>query len=677
LKDLINKLFKNHAFIYRVFLYFATVALLVYLFPKGTKFNYDIQEGKPWLYENYYAPFDFTLEKSDTEVAEEKKQLLASIPLIYNLDKTIEEQVKVDFFKELNLYSSQLEINDEASKLLKNKGLEFINTIYNTGFITDNTISDDKTITIISGNKQIKDTKAAVLYTHKKVLELANTLDNAALTEILLKVLKPNLSLDKRLNEIQKEETLADIAYAKALINKGTLIIQKGQLQKDEKFGLLNAIKQTYQTRNWGSKTLYWIIGGYLVLVGLALLMLLLFVRKYRIDIFKDNTRMLFLFFNIVFIVGLTTYLIKLNTDLVYLAPLAIVPIIIKAFFDARLGLFAHVITVLILGFIVPNSFEFIFLQIIAGMITLLTVSELYKRANLFISVGQIALVYLISYLAFRVIQSGNIEQVKLVHLGYLLANGVLVWLLSQLLIYIYEKTFSLVSDISLLELSNTSSPLLKELADKAPGTFHHSLQVANLAEAVANEIGANAMLTRVGALYHDIGKIMRPTYFTENQMTGVNKHNELTPKESAKIIINHVLEGIQLAKNHNLPDRIIDFIRTHHGTTSVYYFYKKECDLLGEENVDIKDFQYPGPMPFSKETAILMMCDSVEAASKSLKTPSSSSIDTFVEKIIDIQMSKGQFLNANVTFKEIELIKKVLKKKLNNIYHLRIEYPD
>ncbi len=411
--------------------------------------------------------------------------------------------------------------------------------------------------------------------------------------------------------------------------------------------------------------------------MGLALLMLVLFVQKYRETIFKDNTQMLFLFFNIVSIIALATYLIRLDINLVYLAPITIVPIIVKAFFDARLGLFTHVITVLLLAFIVPNSFEFVYLQIIAGMITLLTVSELYKRANLFISVGQIVLIYIVAYLAFRVVQSGGIEQIKINHLGYLIGNGLLVWLLSQLLIYIYEKSFGLISDISLLELSNTNSPLLKELADKAPGTFHHSLQVANLAEAVANEIGANAMLTRVGALYHDIGKIRKPTYFTENQMTGVNKHNELSPKESAKIIIGHVIDGIALAKSKNLPDRIIDFIRTHHGTTSVYYFYKKECELLGEENVSIADFQYPGPMPFSKETAILMMCDSVEAASKSLKTPTSTSIDAFVEKIIDVQMSNGQFLNANITFKEIELIKKVLKKKLNNIYHLRIEYPD
>ena len=668
MKDLINKLFKNHSFIYRIILFFSSIAIIVYLYPKGTQFSYDIQKGKPWLYKNYYAPFDFTLEKSNEEIQQEKESLLNDLAPIYSLDSTVQSQVTENFLQ-------NLDSTDVSYSKLKKQGLTVIQKIYATGFAYE--LPKTKSITRKIGQNATEiDTN--LFYDNKKVLARINTtVTSDKIKTILLKSIRPNLSLNKQLNSIAQKDIVENIAYAKAAINKGTLIIQKGQIQTGDKYQLLQAIKKAYQSRKWGSKTLYWIIAGYSLLVGLALLMLVLFVQKYRETIFKDNTQMLFLFFNIVSIIALATYLIRLDINLVYLAPITIVPIIVKAFFDARLGLFTHVITVLLLAFIVPNSFEFVYLQIIAGMITLLTVSELYKRANLFISVGQIVLIYIVAYLAFRVVQSGGIEQIKINHLGYLIGNGLLVWLLSQLLIYIYEKSFGLISDISLLELSNTNSPLLKELADKAPGTFHHSLQVANLAEAVANEIGANAMLTRVGALYHDIGKIKKPTYFTENQMTGVNKHNELIPKESAKIIIGHVIDGIALAKSKNLPDRIIDFIRTHHGTTSVYYFYKKECDLLGEENVSIADFQYPGPMPFSKETAILMMCDSVEAASKSLKTPTSTSIDAFVEKIIDVQMSNGQFLNANITFKEIELIKKVLKKKLNNIYHLRIEYPD
>lgn len=372
--------------------------------------------------------------------------------------------------------------------------------------------------------------------------------------------------------------------------------------------------------------------------------------------------------------VMLTKLVVNFKIDYVYVVPLCILPLTLKAFFDARLGLFTHVITVLLLGFIVPNSYEYMFLQIIAGIVTILTVSELYKRANLFISVGQITLVYIISYFAFIVIQEGEIETLKAeVFLTFLL--GGLATLFVQPLIYVYEKIFGLVSDMSLLELSDTNSRLLKELAEKAPGTFHHSLNVANLAEAAANEIHANSMLARVGALYHDIGKMHNPTYFTENQTTSVNSHDELSPRESAQIIIEHVIKGIEIAKRNNLPDRVIDFIRTHHGTSTVYYFYKKEKEI--NENASAEDFRYPGPIPFSKETAILMMCDSVEAASKSLKEPTSVLIDNFVEKIIDKQMDEGQFLNSNITFKEIQMVKKILKRKLKNIYHLRIEYPE
>ncbi|MDX1426562.1 MAG: HDIG domain-containing protein, partial [Salegentibacter mishustinae] len=394
----------------------------------------------------------------------------------------------------------------------------------------------------------------------------------------------------------------------------------------------------------------------------------------YRQEIFENNVKVTFIFFNILFMVLLTTLVVNFNIDYVYVVPLCILPLTLKAFFDARLGMFTHVITVLLLGFIVPNSYEYMFLQIIAGIVTILTVSELYKRANLFISVGQITLVYIISYFAFTVIQEGNIADVEgEVLLTFLL--GGLATLFVQPLIYIYEKIFGMVSDMSLLELSDTNSKLLKELSEKAPGTFHHSLNVANLAEAAANEINANAMLTRVGALYHDIGKMKNPTYFSENQTSAVNSHDELAPRESAQIITDHVINGIEIAKKHNLPDRVIDFIRTHHGTTTVYFFYMKEKEQ--NDNAVADDFRYPGPIPFSKETAILMMCDSVEAASKSLKEPTAGVIDSFVEKIIDKQMKEEQFLNANITFKEIQVVKKILKRKLKNIFHLRVEYPE
>ena len=322
-----------------------------------------------------------------------------------------------------------------------------------------------------------------------------------------------------------------------------------------------------------------------------------------------------------------------------------------------------------------PNSFEFIYLHIIAGIVTILTVSDLYKRASLFVSIGQITLIYMITYFAFSMIKEGNVSQVNWSYFILFAANGLLSFL-SLFLIYVYEKIFGLVSDVTLLELSNTNTKLLRELNEKAPGTFQHSMQVANLAEAAANEIGANSMLARTGALYHDIGKMQAPMYFTENQSTNVNPHNDLSPKDSAKIIIDHVIKGVELAKQYRLPDRIIDFIRTHHGTSITYYFYMKEKEQ-NQGNVLIEQFQYRGPIPFSKETAILMMCDAAEAASKSLKNPTAQSIDNLINKIIEKQKSDNQFINSDITFREIEKIKKVIKSKLMNIYHLRIEYPE
>ena len=437
---------------------------------------------------------------------------------------------------------------------------------------------------------------------------------------------------------------------------------------------MVMSIRQEYESQVWTDSNYTLVVIAYTVLVSLALLMLLLFMKKYRIEVFSNNTKVTFIFFNIVLMVLLTTLVVNYNSSYIYIVPLCILPLILKAFFDARLGLFTHVITVLLLGFVVANNYEYMFLQIIAGIVTILTVSELYKRANLFISVGQITLIYIVSYFSFFVIHEGSIDNLQWETFLLFVLCG-LATLFVQPLIYVYEKLFGLVSDVSLLELSDTNSKLLKELSNKAPGTFHHSLNVANLAEAAANEIGANAMLVRVGALYHDIGKMTNPTYFTENQSTGTNPHDELSPKESARIIINHVIDGIELAKKNNLPDRVIDFIRTHHGTSVVYYFYNKQREA--NQDFDEADFAYSGPNPFSKETAILMMCDSVEAASKSLKNPTSTKINDFVDMIISKQMESNQFLNANITFKEIQSIKKVLKRKLANIYHLRIEYPD
>ena len=603
--------------------------------------------------------------------------------LYFNIDSNVKDQVLSNYLQRYNeVFRDTSSVFVDNTKLY-NLGKNAIDLFYKNGLtLTSYGYSDDRTVFLIEGNKQQQQIRYGDIYKgddSRSYLESKLKSENLSsytdrMVSLFFDVLQPNANLNESLTRNALEEDLSKISPTRGSIEKETLIISKGQVVEGDQYNILRSLESEYKSQIWSSANYNWVTVAYTLLVALTLLMLLLFLRKYRLDVFLNNTKVTFIFFNIALMILITTLVINYNSQYIYVVPLCILPLVLKAFFDARLGLFTHVITVLLLGFIVPNSYEYMFLQIIAGIVTILTVSELYKRANLFISVGQITLIYIIAYFAFFMIQEGQISSLKWETFGLFVLCG-LATLFVQPLIYIYEKIFGLVSDVSLLELSDTNTKLLKELSNKAPGTFHHSLNVANLAESAANEIGANAMLVRVGALYHDIGKMKNPTYFTENQSTGINPHDELSSRESAKTIINHVLDGIEIAKRNNLPDRVIDFIRTHHGTSVVYYFYMKAKSV--DEHTKTEDFEYPGPKPFSKETAILMMCDSVEAASKSLKDPTSTKINDFVENIINKQMDSGQFLNANVTFKEIQAIKKVLKHKLANIYHLRIEYPE
>jgi len=678
----LEKIYKNQSLIYKGFLYVATIFLIVFFFPKGGKFKYEFQKGKPWQYDNLYAPFDFSIKKGASEIEAERIVIQNAQLDYYTYDEGVVTAVEDSFNANFSSVFNESELNSNQEKYVKAVGIQILNTIYKNGILKKTNMASKKNnLLLLKNNEAIQlsfNDVNSLQNIEKKILEIIDqkqlTRYNTQYKELFFDIIKPNVFYNKNFSQKALEDELSKISVTRGTVDEGKLIIVKGEVVEAENYKILNSLKEEYESELWADSNYYVIIAGYTILVALVLLMLLLFLNKYRKSVYNNNTKVTFIFFNILFMVFVTTMVIKYNEAYVFVVPLCILPLILKTFFDARLGLFVHVLTLLILGFVVPNSFEYIFLQIMAGIVTILTVSELYKRANLFISVGQITLIYIVGYFAFHIIHEGNLNNMHGITFGVFLLNG-MITLFVQPLIYIYEKVFGLVSDVSLLELSDTNSKLLKELSNKAPGTFHHSLQVANLAEAAAQEIGANAMLVRVGALYHDIGKMKNPTYFTENQVTNVNPHNDHEPLESARIIINHVLDGIEIAKKNNLPDRVIDFIRVHHGTSKVYYFYKKA--LEGDDEVNKEDFKYPGPIPFSKETAILMMADSVEAASKSLKNPTFLMIDEFVDKIIDGQMRANQFSNANITFKEIVEIKKVLKLKLTNIYHLRIEYPE
>ena len=677
-----DNLYKQQSLIFKYILYISAVAFIVFFLPKGGKFKYEFQKGKPWQYENLYAPFDFSIKKTESEIEKERQEIERNQLPYFDYDQQIVENVRNEFdeaFEEkwegTGLRSNQRNRLRQFSKLI-------LDSIYAKGILQNNGKQIQRNFIYLVKNNEAQKVRVSDFFKLNEVNDLVNkiladkdlSVFENEIQALFFDVITPNVSFNNDLTQKARGEALSKLSYTRGTVDQGRLIIAKGEVVEAENLKVLESLKAEYESELWTANNYYYILIGYTVLVALVLIMLYLFLKKYRAEVYENNTKITFIFFNILLMVFLTTMVIKYNDQLVFVVPLCILPLILKTFFDARLGLFVHVLTVLILGFVVPNSFEYIFLQIIAGIVTILTVSELYKRANLFVSVGQITLIYIIGYLAFHTIHEGDLSDIEWYTLGLFLLNG-MITLFVQPLIYIYEKLFGLVSDVSLLELSDTNSKLLKELSNKAPGTFHHSLQVANLAEAAANEIGANAMLVRVGALYHDIGKMNDPTFFTENQITNVNPHDELSPKDSSRIIIDHVIKGIELARKNNVPDRIIDFIRSHHGTTLVFYFYKKQMDLNGEARE--ADFRYPGPLPFSRETAILMMADSVEAASKSLKDPTFLIIDEFVDKIISGQMKANQFLNADITFKEIETIKKIFKQKLTNIYHLRVEYPE
>ena len=681
IKILWNFLLKNKDPIYKIFLIITCSILTVYFFPSGGKFKYNFQKGRPWQYNTLYAPFDFAILKSEEELESERQEILNQNSNYYRYEDNVFDEVKLSY---QNNFSNFILLPASDVKYIEiyNYGLDLINQIYSNGVVPlGHENKGNSIVYLIKGNTE-KSIDARDFF---KIGDLKNWLNEKINDEffyeftdsfysLFFEIIQPNIVFEKEFTEDILQSSLSTISPYRGMIPENSIVISKGEIVMGENLQILLSLQKEFESQLWTEYSYYWIILGYSILAIITFLTLMLFIYNYRSELYLNNKKVTFIFLNVVAVISLTTLVVNFNTDYTYAIPICILPLILKTFFDPRLGLFAHVIAILALGFIVPNSFEFVFLQIIAGIVIIQSVTQLQNRANLFITVGQIVLIYIIGYIAFTLIKEGSISEVNPNVIGLFLINGLLT-LFAQPLIYLYEKIFNLVSDVSLLELSDTNSPLLKELSNKAPGTFHHSLEVANLSETAASAIGANTLLARVGALYHDIGKINNPGFFSENQTSRYSPHKKLSPIESAKIIIDHVSDGVLMAKKNKLPNRVIDFIKTHHGTSRVYYFYKKAVDnknLKFEEN----DFKYSGPKPFSKETAILMMADSVEAASKSLRDPDINQISDFVNSIIDKQVEEKQFSECQITFADIETVKKVLIKKLINIYNLRIEYP-
>ncbi|CAI8284525.1 MAG: Cyclic-di-AMP phosphodiesterase PgpH [Bacteroidota bacterium] len=668
--------YRYQAIFFRVLLCVITTAIVVYLLPRGASFQYEIQEGKPWQYETLLSPYDFPIQKTKEELNLERQALEASVPRYFSTQPNTTTTVLAAF----DTYAATLPATPNVSAVLIN-WRTMLEEMYALGLIPESERVDvNESVALVNGTRQ-STVQLSDLYTNKEAKDLLQSQLDAFESEILsetslqylLSLVAPNVAYDEELTRQFKAESVAEIVTVRGLVTKGTRIIAKGEVVEGEKLQKLISLQQEFESQTWTQSNTTWIILGYSLLVFVPVLLLFVFLWRTRPTVFENNKRLLFLCVNVLLMVLLTKAVVDVNPQYVYAVPICMLPLLMRTFFDTRVALFTLLITLFLIAFLVPNSFEFIYLQIMAGILASLTVNDLYRRAKLFISVGLIVGLYAISYVAFTLIHDGNLLQLSYDVLLLFVINGLAI-LFVQPLIYIFEKLFGLVSDASLLELSDTNSKLLRELADKSPGTFQHSLQVANIAEAAANAIGANTLLTRVGALYHDIGKMKNPVFFSENQTT-YNPHDDLSPEVSAKIIIDHVLNGITNARKSKLPDRIIDFIRTHHGTTTVLYFLQQAQQE--NPNIEVEQFQYPGPKPFSKETAIVMISDGVEAASKSLKEPTAEKIIAFVDKIVQRLMDEKQFLEANITLREIETVKSVLCEKLISSYHLRVSYPE
>jgi len=487
--------------------------------------------------------------------------------------------------------------------------------------------------------------------------------------------IRANLIPDELTSSRVKAELLRNLSLTKGMVSAGEKIISKGEVVTTDLFLLLESLRREYESRLGVIGDIRLLIFGQALLVSIIFLVLYLFLRSFRREILDDHSKIIFILLLISIMVLVSSLAMKFDAVSIYLIPFAIVPVFIRAFYDSRLALFTHLITVFMVGFFVPNSFEFVFMHFIAGIVAIISLTNFYRRGKLFLTVALVLVTYWLLYFGMVTLQEGTPMALNPIRLLWFFGNALLL-LASYQLIYLLEKIFGFVSDTTLMELSDTNQMLLRQLAEVAPGSFQHSLQVANLAEAAIFQIGGNPLLIRAGALYHDIGKMSKPFYFIENQSPDFNPHQSLDFEESAQIIIEHIQGGVQLAKKERLPKQLIDFIRTHHGTTRVEYFFRLFKEKFPNLREDFSKFAYPGPIPSSREMAVLMMADSVEAASRALKNITQQTIDNLVENIINYQQIEGQYDDADLTFKDITSIKRVFKKKLMNIYHARIEYP-
>jgi cyclic-di-AMP phosphodiesterase PgpH len=679
---------KGYTRIFYWILVFLVSAFLLYLIlPGEPKFKYEYQKGFPWRHDNLVAPFDFAILKSPKELEDEKAQQQQAVIPYFIFDTTIVQT-------EVNKLKSDLNINADTINKEKtavfNTLKEKLEGLYSNGILqrspdTYEALNNKTELRRRIGTAVTKIALANVyseksayneLYTTLQQLkdskpELANWLSGISPENYVTS----DLTYDQETTQKALDEAIEGISTTLGMVQMGERIILQGEIVDSKKYQILESLKDSFEKERGQGINRYMVSAGKVILILVLMGLIFTFLYIYRRDILNQFSKLLFLMLFMVGIVFIASFINSFPSLDIYLVPLAIFPIVIRTFFDSRTAIFTLIITTLLIGFYAPNNYEFILLQVSAGIVAVFSLNKMHRRVHLVIATLWVFLTYALLFTSLSLIHEGSILSMNYKMLEWFAMSSLLI-LLVYPLVYIFEKIFGFISDVTLIELSDSNQPLLRKLAEEAPGTFQHSMQIANLAEEVILKIGGNPFLVRAGALYHDIGKIAQPGFFIENQAIGMNPHDKMNYQKSAEVIIDHVRNGVKMAKKHKLPESLIEFIATHHGTTKAKYFYLKHQQENPGEKIDENAFIYPGPLPHSKEAAVVMLVDGIEAASRSLKEKTHENLKELINTMIDQKINDKQLDQSNLTFSDIKIIKETLLKKLINIYHIRIEYP-
>ena len=662
----------------RIALVIASVVIVIWSMPRDNRTYFHVETGKPWKYADFTAPYDFPVYKSDDAIKAERDSALREYEPYYKFNKETESMMVHKF---MNDYAQGIPgLPAEYLFVISNR----LHSLYNQGIMEQKEYSElrsdtSKTIRVVNGKEaasvsiqEVYSAKTAYeqLFMDPKLAPQSSILRRCNLNDYIV----PNLSYDRERSESSRDELLSGIALASGLVQKGEKIVDRGEIVTEKTYRIIESYKKDSERRNEGVTQNQISLTGQILYVTILMVCFTIYLSLYRIDYF-DKPRSILMLYALIVIFAVATALFMRNTFIhVYILPYAMVPIFIRVFMDSRTAFMTHITMILICAVMLQHPFEFIAIETIAGLVAISSLRELSQRSQLFKVAFIVTAAAMGVNLAFDWMRADALSQIDYSAYNYLALNGITM-LFAYPLLYLMEKAFGFTSDITLIELSNTNNELLRRMSEVAPGTFNHSIQVANLAGEIANKIGAKAQLVRTGALYHDIGKLSNPIYYTENQ-SGIDPHEMLTDIESAQIIISHVTEGLKMADKYNLPQVIREFISTHHGQGKAKFFYIRYHNEHPDEPVDDLLFTYPGPNPFKREHACLMMADAVEAASRSLPDYTEQSIRGLVEKIIDSQVAEGYFRECPVTFRDIQYAKTVLIEKLKTIYHTRVSYP-